>query len=65
MGKTVVEPVIAWAWGDSAVYNPSTRYFQPNLIEPLRLTKSATVKAFAAGYGKDRSPTATFNYTVK
>jgi len=50
---------------DSPVYNPSTRYFQPQLIAPIELRKSLTVKAFAAGYGKDPSPVAVFAYTVK
>jgi len=48
----------------SPVYNRSTSYFQPQLIQPLTLTGSVTVKAFAAGFGKDRSPVVTINITV-
>ena len=50
---------------DSAVYNPSTSYFQPYLITPLILEQSVTVKAFAAGHGRDRSPVAAFTYTIE
>jgi len=50
---------------NSPVYNPSTSYFQPDLTKPLALTESLTVKAFAAAYGKDRSPVAAFSYTVE
>ena len=50
---------------DSPVYNPSTSYFQPYLIIPIVLEQNVTVKTFAAGYGRDRSPVATFQYTVK
>lgn len=49
----------------SAVYNPSTSYFQPQLIAPLQLTKNVTIKAFAAGMGKNDSPVAVFEYTVQ
>jgi len=50
---------------NSPVYNISTSYFQPQLIQPIVLTKSVTVKAFAAAYGKGRSPVAAFNITVQ
>ena len=50
---------------NSPVYNPSTSYFQPQLITPLLLTENVTIKAFAAAYGKERSPVATFNYIVE
>jgi len=49
----------------SPVYNRSASYFQPHLIVPLVLTESVTIKAFAAGFGKDPSPVATFSYTVE
>ena len=49
---------------DSMVYNPSTSYFQPDLNKPLILDRNVTIKAFAAAYGKDRSPVAVFSYTV-
>ena len=49
----------------SPVYNRSTSYFQPDLIVPLVLTDSVTVKAFAAGLGKEASPVVTFSYTVE
>ena len=48
----------------SRVYNPSTSYFQPHLIVPLILTETVTIKAFAAGLGRERSPVATFIITV-
>ena len=48
----------------SPVYNQSASYFQPQLIKPLILTKSVTVKAFAAGIGKERSPAVAFSITV-
>jgi len=50
---------------NSPVYNPSTSYYQPQLTEPLILTKSVTVKAFAAALGKERSPVAVFRITVE
>ena len=50
---------------NSLVYNRSTSYFQPHLIVPLLLTESVTVRAFAAGYGKDPSPVVTFSITVE
>jgi len=50
---------------NSPVYNQSASYFQPQLIKPLVLTKSVTVKAFAAGLGKERSPTVTFSIVVE
>jgi hypothetical protein len=50
---------------NSPVYNHSTSYFQPQLIKPLLLTHSVTVKAFAAAYGKDRSHTVSLSYTVE
>ena len=49
---------------NSPVYNPSTSYFQPHLIKPLVLTESVTIKTFAAGLGKERSPVATYTISV-
>ena len=49
---------------NSAVYNRSTSYFQPQLTVPIILAESLTVKAFAAGFGKDPSPVVTFCITV-
>jgi len=40
---------------NSPVYNPSASYFQPQLVKPLVLTESVTIKAFAAGLGRERS----------
>gem|GEM_PF-1842817 len=50
---------------DSLVFNQSTSYFQPQMIVPIELSGSMTVKAFAAGFGKDRSPTAIFHYSIE
>ena len=49
----------------SPVYNPSTSYFQPQLNKPLVLTKSVTIKMFASGLGKERSPVVTFVISVE
>ena len=48
----------------STVYNMSTSYYQPQLIVPIELKESVTVKTFAAGIGRDASPVVTFNITV-
>ena len=48
----------------SLVYNRSTSYFQPHLIVPIVLTESVTIKAFAAGLGRDPSPVAVFTYII-
>ena len=50
---------------NSLVYNPSTSYFQPHLNKPLVLTESVTVKAFAAGLGKEKSAVVTIIITVE
>lgn len=50
---------------NSAVYNPSTSFFQPQLTVPIILTESVTVKAFAGGYGKDASAVVVFRYIVE
>jgi hypothetical protein len=49
----------------SQVFNPSSSAFQPHLIVPIVLTESVTIRAFAAGFGRDRSPVVTFNFTVE
>jgi len=49
----------------SSVYNPSTSYFQPALVKPLILTESVTIKAFAAGLGKEKSAVVTLVITVE
>jgi len=49
----------------SPVYNPSTSYFQPQLIKPLVISESVTVKAFAAGLGKEKSAVVTLVITVR
>lgn len=50
---------------NSKCYNLSTSYQQPQLIKPFILTEDVTIKAFAAAYGKERSPVATFYYTIE
>jgi len=49
---------------NSAVYNYSASYFQPHLIVPFILTEDTTIKAFAAGFGKDPSPVVSFTFIV-
>jgi len=49
---------------DSALYNLSTTYFQPQLIVPITIDKDVTIKAFAGGLGKADSEVITFTYTV-
>ena len=49
---------------NSLVYNRSASYFQPQLTTPILLTEDVTIKAFAAGLGKDPSPVVTFSYMV-
>lgn len=49
----------------SLVYNPSTSYFQPELIKPIRIDKSMTIKTIVIGFGKHNSPVATFKYDVE
>ena len=49
---------------DSPVYNPSTSYYQPQLTKPLVLTEDVTIKAFAAGFGQEKSPVVAFGYKV-
>ena len=49
----------------SPVYNQSASYMQPHLIKPLVLTESVTLKAFAAGLGKEKSAVVTISITVE
>lgn len=49
----------------SPVYNPSTSYFQPELIKPIRIDKSVTIKTIVIGFGKNNSPVAAFEYDVE
>lgn len=50
---------------NSCVYNPSTTYFQPDLTKPIAVNESITIKAIVAGFGKNKSPVATFTYEVE
>jgi hypothetical protein len=50
---------------NSSVYNPSTTYFQPNLIQPISITSNTTIKLFVSGWGRNDSTIYTFNYTVQ
>lgn len=47
---------------DSPVYNPSTSYFQPELIRPILVTGNGKVKVKAIGYGKEDSEVISFDY---
>jgi len=46
----------------SQVYNPSTSYFQPDLIKPISISGSGTLKAKVIGYGKRDSEVLTYAY---
>ncbi|MEI7885129.1 MAG: FN3 associated domain-containing protein [Clostridia bacterium] len=46
----------------SQVYNPSTTYFQPDLIKPIPINGSGILKVKAVGYGKEDSEVLTFAY---
>ena len=50
---------------NSCVYNPSTAYFQPDLTKPIEVNESVTIKAIVVGFGKNKSPIATFTYEVE
>ncbi|MDD3349802.1 MAG: chitobiase/beta-hexosaminidase C-terminal domain-containing protein [Eubacteriales bacterium] len=47
---------------DSPVYNPSTSYFQPNLIKPLSVKGTGTLKVKAVGFGKKDSEVTIYAY---
>jgi len=51
------EPTVA-----SPVYNPSTTYFQPQLIKPVAVENGEVVKAFASGFGRYDSEVAVYTY---
>ena len=40
---------------NSALYNPSTSYYQPQLIVPIKAQAGATLKLLVVGYGKEPS----------
>lgn len=46
----------------SQVYNPSTTYFQPELIKPITVSGSGTLKVKVIGYGKRDSEVMTYAY---
>ncbi|MCL2125763.1 MAG: chitobiase/beta-hexosaminidase C-terminal domain-containing protein [Oscillospiraceae bacterium] len=50
---------------DSAVYNPSASHFQPQLTVPFVLTENVTIRAFAAGLGRDASAVVSFSYIIE
>ncbi|MCI5898597.1 MAG: chitobiase/beta-hexosaminidase C-terminal domain-containing protein [Firmicutes bacterium] len=49
----------------SRVYNPSTTYFQPDLIKPIDIHGNMTVKILVSGWGKKDSAVETLTYTVE
>ena len=49
----------------SYVYNPSTTYFQPDLIKPIDIRGNMTVKILVSGWGKKDSAVETLSYTVE
>ena len=46
----------------SQIYNPSTSYFQPDLIKPIPVSGSGTLKVKVIGYGKRDSEVLTYAY---
>lgn len=46
----------------SQVYNPSTTYFQPDLIKPIPVSGPGTLKVKVIGYGKKDSEVLTYDY---
>ncbi len=49
----------------SLLYNPSTSYFQPELIKPITINNSMIIKAIAIGFGKYNSEVTAFAYEVE
>lgn len=49
----------------SFLYNPSTSYFQPDLIKPITVDEPVLIKAVVVGFGKNNSQVATFAYDVE
>lgn len=50
---------------NSLVYNISTSYYQPDLIKPIIIDESITIKTIAIGLGKTNSEISTFEYVVE
>jgi len=50
---------------NSKLYNPSTTYYQPDLIKPIEINKTTTIKCLVTGFGKNDSSISTFTYTVE
>ncbi|MCL2492250.1 MAG: chitobiase/beta-hexosaminidase C-terminal domain-containing protein [Coriobacteriia bacterium] len=50
---------------ESEVYNRSATYYQPELIEPIILNESVTVRVFAGGLGRPDSEITTLEYIVE
>ncbi|MDD3269288.1 MAG: FN3 associated domain-containing protein [Syntrophomonadaceae bacterium] len=48
----------------SLVYNPSTSYYQPDLIKPVMVDQAMIIKAIATGLGKYNSEVSTFLYEI-
>ena len=49
---------------NSRVYNRSTSYYQPYLTVPIVILRDTTIRAFAAGLGRNPSPIVTFTYSI-
>jgi hypothetical protein len=47
---------------NSPVYNPSTSYFQPELIKPIPVSGSGVIKVKVIGYGKYDSGVLSYAY---
>jgi hypothetical protein len=47
---------------NSQVYNPSASYFQPDLIQPISVSGSGTIKVKVIGYGKRDSEVLVYAY---
>ncbi len=47
---------------NSAIYNPSTSYFQPDLIRPITVSGSGTLKVKVIGFGKRDSEVLSYAY---
>lgn len=50
---------------NSAMYNKSATYYQPDLNVPITINQTTTIKAIAIGPGKANSEVASFTYTVR
>lgn len=47
---------------NSQIYNPSTTYFQPDLIKPIPVSGTGMIKVKTVGYGKSDSEVLTYAY---